>query len=71
VAPGGRDAARNHAAWTLGRWIAAGVLDQGAVEDARYATAEQNGLVADDGPRQCWATIRSGLSVGALEPISL
>jgi hypothetical protein len=28
-------------------------------------------LVADDGERQCWATIRSGLSAGLWEPIDL
>ena len=39
-----------------------------AVEDALYAAAEQNGLVADDGARQCWATIRSGLSKGLQQP---
>ena len=30
-----------------------------------------NGLVADDGERQCWATIRSGLSAGLQEPVNL
>jgi len=30
-----------------------------------------NGLVAADGERQCWATIRSGLSKGLLRPIDL
>jgi hypothetical protein len=25
-----------------------------------YAAAVRNGLIADDGLRQCWATIRSG-----------
>lgn len=64
VAPGGRNNALNHAAWTLGHWVAAGALGQAAVEDALYVAALRNGLVADDGPRQCWATIRSGLSKG-------
>jgi hypothetical protein len=59
--PGGRNAALNHAAWTLGRWVAAGALDQADVEDELYVAAERNGLVADDGERQVWATIRSGL----------
>lgn len=62
--PGGRNAALNRAAWTLGRWIAAGALEQTDVEDALYRAAEVNGLVADDGERQTWATIRSGLSAG-------
>jgi hypothetical protein len=66
VQPGGRNAALNHAAWTLGHWVAAGALEQGEVEDALYAAAERNGLLADDGPRQTWATIRSGLSKGLI-----
>jgi len=69
--PGGRNAALNRAAWTLGRWIAAGALEQADVEDELYAAAEANGLVSDDGARQCWATIRSGLSAGLQEPIDL
>jgi hypothetical protein len=60
-----------HAAWTLGHWIAASVLDQAEVEDALFAAAEANGLVAEDGPRQCWATIRSGLSKGLQQPKDL
>jgi hypothetical protein len=69
--PGGRNAALNHAAWTLGRLLAAGFFDQIYVEEELYAAAEANGLVADDGQRQCWATIRSGLSAGLQEPIDL
>jgi hypothetical protein len=67
----GRNAALNGAAWTLGRWVAAGGLEQTATEDALYAAAERNGLVGDDGQRQCWATIRSGLGAGLLRPIDL
>jgi hypothetical protein len=67
----GRNAALNGAAWTLGHWVAAGALDQVAVEDTLYGAAEQNGLVADDGARQCWATICSGLSTGLLQPKDL
>jgi hypothetical protein len=64
VQPGGRNAALNHAAWTLGHWVAAGALEQADVEDELYNAAEHNGLVADDGQRQVWATIRSGFSFG-------
>jgi len=46
------------------RWVAAGAFEQGVVEDALYAAAARNGLLADDGDRRCWATIRSGLGVG-------
>jgi len=59
------------AAWTLGHWVAAGALDQREVEDALVAAAEQNGLVAADGARQCWATIRSGLSAGPQQSVDL
>jgi hypothetical protein len=58
----------NAAAWTLGRGVAAGALEQHQVEDALYNAAELNGLVDDDGNRQCWATIRSGLSAGLSQP---
>jgi hypothetical protein len=71
MAPGGRNGALNDAAWTLGRWIAAGALEQGEVEDGLYAAAEANGLVSDDGERRVWATIRSGLSAGLQDPIDL
>jgi hypothetical protein len=50
-----------------GYWVAAGALDQALVENALYAAAIADGLVADDGDRQCWATIRSGLGAGLLE----
>jgi len=40
-------------------------------QDQLYAAAVLNGLVGDDGDRQCWATIRSGLSAGLQEPINL
>jgi hypothetical protein len=71
AAPGGRNAALNRAAWTLGGWVAAGALDQREVEDALYAAAKHNGLVSDDGARQCWATIRSGLSAGLQQSVDL
>jgi len=35
--PGGRNAALNRAAWMLGRWVAAGALEQADVEDELYA----------------------------------
>jgi hypothetical protein len=71
TAPGGRNTTLNHAAWTIGRWVAAGALDQAEVEEELYAATEANGLIADDGQRQCWATIRSGLSAGLQQPIDL
>jgi len=71
VAQGSRNAALNAAAWTLSRWIAAGALEQNDVEDSLYAAAGRNGLVADDGERQTWATISSGLGAGVQQPIDL
>jgi hypothetical protein len=71
TAPGGRNDALNRAAWTLGRWVAAGALEQRDVEDELYAAGEYNHLVADDGERQTWATIRSGLGAGLQQPIDL
>ena len=41
------------------------------MEDALYGAAVANSLVADDGERQCWATIRSGLGAGLQEPSDL
>jgi hypothetical protein len=53
------------------QWVAAGALEQSIVEDALCGAAERNRLVADDGQRQTWATIRSGLSAGLREPFDL
>jgi hypothetical protein len=52
VPSGGRNNALNHAAWMLGRWNAAGALEQAEVEDALYAAAVANGLVADGWPSE-------------------
>lgn len=52
----GRNNTLNDVTWTLGHCIAAA--------DALYAAAERNGLVSEDGERQTWATIRSGLGAG-------
>jgi len=68
VPAGGRNAALNKTAWKLGQWAAAAALTQGEVEDALYGAAEANGLVADDGPRQCWATICAGSAKGCCGP---
>jgi hypothetical protein len=67
--PGGRNAALQSSC--LGRWAAADALDQTDVEDELYTAAEANHLVADDGERQTWATIRCGLSARLQQPIDL
>jgi hypothetical protein len=69
--PGTRNSGLNVAAWTLGHWIAAGALEQSEVEDGLFDAAARNGLVAEDGERQIWATIRSGLSAGLQTPADL
>ena len=46
-----------------------GLREQADVEDKPGGAAEVNHLVADAGERQCWATIRSGLSAGLLQPV--
>ena len=68
---GGRTDALNKTAWKLGRWVAGDALEQADVEDGLYAAAVANDLVTDDGERQCWATIRSGLGAGLQEPVDL
>jgi hypothetical protein len=49
----------------------AGALEQAEVGDGLYAAAMRNALVADDGERKCWATIRSGLGKGLQQPNDL
>jgi putative DNA primase/helicase len=67
----GRNAQLNAAAWSAGRLVAGGWLDQREVEDALFAACQANGLVADDGERRCWATLRSGLGAGLRRPHDL
>jgi hypothetical protein len=71
VAAGGRNDALNRAAWTLGRWIAAGALEQRAVEGELYAAAEHNGLVADDGERADLGDDSQRPGAGLQEPLDL
>ena len=47
------------------------MLEQRDVEDELHSAAKDNGMVGDDGERQCPATIRSGLSAGLQQPIDL
>jgi hypothetical protein len=64
TAPGGRNAALQPRSMDTGSVGCSGRARLGEVEDALYAAAIRIGLVSDDGPRQTWATIRSGLGVG-------
>ncbi len=66
------------AIWTpLSQWLASGLQSairaiwENEAEDMLFGAAERNGVLADDGERQAWATIRSGLGAGMLEPSDL
>ena len=50
---------------------AVGALDQGDVEDKLHAATRPFVSVGADGPRPCWATIRSGLGAGLQEGADL
>ncbi len=56
----GRNHQLNRAAFNLRRFIDNGTVDEQTVYDALYAAAESCGLVAEDGDKQCEASIRSG-----------
>jgi hypothetical protein len=66
--PGRRNDALNHAAWTLGRRIVSGALEQADVEEALYAAAVANGLAADDGERQCGPRSGAGWAPACSSP---
>ncbi|MGZ4610438.1 MAG: AAA family ATPase [Actinomycetes bacterium] len=63
----GRNAALNAIAYSLGRFVPRW-LEENDLRDRLMVACHTNGLVAEDGARQCEATIRSGLSKGMLEP---
>jgi hypothetical protein len=58
----------NRAAFNLFQLVAGGELNAAEVEQALVRAATVNGLVADDGLRQCMATIWSGANAGLLHP---
>jgi hypothetical protein len=68
TAPGGRNKRLNRASFCLYQLVAGGELDAGEVDPALIEAATANGLVAEDGVRQCLATIRSGAGAGMLHP---
>lgn len=65
---GTRNATLNKAALKLGQRVAGGELDGDEARIELMNAARDCGLVADDGERQCLATIASGLAKGATEP---
>ncbi len=64
---GGRNAALNQSAYSLGQLVGAGALDRGSVEAALFGTAAALGL----GEHEIRATIRSGLEGGMKQPREL
>jgi hypothetical protein len=71
----GRNAALNGAAWTLGGWIAAGVLEQDSVEDALYRAVKSTAWSptmdsASAGPRSVVVSAR-GCSGNHDEPLPI
>lgn len=64
---GGRNAALNQSAYSLGQLIGAGALDRGSVEAALSGTAAAIGL----GEMESRATIKSGLEGGMKQPREL
>jgi hypothetical protein len=68
--PGSRNHALNRASFSLHQLVAGGELDAGEVRHRLIAAATVNGLMAEDGPRQVWATINSGARAGLQHPRS-
>jgi hypothetical protein len=68
AAQGGRNDQLNRSAFNLGTLVGAGLLAASAAEEALMSAAESIGLVHDDGDRQTWATIASGLNAGTRRP---
>jgi hypothetical protein len=56
------------AAFALGQLVGAGILDRAEVITTLIRAADEAGLIADDGLRQCERTIDSGLSAGMARP---
>lgn len=63
---GTRNDTLNRAAFSLGQFVGAGVIDRATVE-ARLAAAARH-LAADDGEASVQRTIRSGIEKGMLQP---
>ncbi|KAB1068892.1 bifunctional DNA primase/polymerase [Methylobacterium planeticum] len=65
---GGRNEALNKAAFALGTLVGSGCLGEAQVRAALTDAAQACGLLKDDGPRACQATLTSGLRAGILRP---
>jgi hypothetical protein len=65
---GQRNAALNLASFRLHQLVAGGELAESEVAHALLQACERNGLLTDDGLRQCQATIASGARAGLQHP---
>lgn len=68
TAPGGRGSALNGIAFSMGHYVAAGVLSEREVFAALQDAADMCGLTKEDGPKERDAKIRRGLEAGARQP---
>ena len=64
---GGRNIALNSAAFSLGKYVGAGLIDIATVEQTLRRACEDNKLIPDDGNHSFEATLRSGLEAGMAE----
>ena len=65
---GSRNSKLNALAYKMGRLIVRGWIEWERVESYLLRCCEADGLLADDGERQCLATSKSGLGAGAMRP---
>src|SRR5262249_28115002 len=70
AAPGTRNHRLNQASFSLHQLVAGGELDHGEVFARLVEACKSNGLWSDpgDGPRQCMASIKSGMRAGMQHP---
>lgn len=61
---GTRNDVLNSAAFSMGRYVARGDIEEGHVREVLLNAAERCGLISDDGIRAAEATIASGLAAG-------
>jgi len=65
---GGRNHQLNIAAFAMGQFVGAKLVDRGLVEASLHDAAACCGLIADDGDRAVRATIKSGIDAGMQQP---
>ena len=65
---GARNQQLNVSAFRMGQLMAEGMLTEAEIVAALIDACAHNGLLADDGRRQCLATISSGIAAGLQKP---